>query len=120
MKTAKIVIISYIFALICGCGSRGSAPQSGQSDWVTTQIAQFQKAPVGNPPQSIWQYEYNGNIVYYIPSQCCDQFSQLYDADGKLLCAPDGGISGKGDGKCPEFFQLRKNEILIWRGPRAK
>ncbi len=78
----------------------------------------FKNEPVGNPPQSIWQYEYNGQTVYYVPPQCCDQFGQLYDASGTLLCAPDGGFTGRGDGKCPDFFKVRTNEVLIWKDSR--
>jgi hypothetical protein len=87
---------------------------------VSKQITEFQNVPVGNPPQSIWRYEYNGQTVYYLPAQCCDQFSQLYDAKGNLICAPDGGFSGTGDGKCPDFAKTRKNGIVIWRDSRSK
>jgi hypothetical protein len=87
---------------------------------VNARIAQFQKAPLGNPAQSIWKYEYKGQIVYYFPPQCCDQFSQVYDSGGSLLCAPDGGLTGSGDGKCPDFFKSAKNRIMIWQDTRSK
>ncbi len=83
-------------------------------------IAEFESEPVGNPPQSIWRYEYKSQIVYYVPAQCCDMFSTLYDADGEVICAPSGGIDGRGDGKCPDFNQERKNEMLIWEDPRQR
>jgi hypothetical protein len=92
----------------------------GIPDWLNKQISEFQDAPLGNPPQSIWQYEYKGSTVYYIPSQCCDQFSQLFDSNGILICAPDGGFSGRGDGKCLDFSQARKNKVLIWQDTRSK
>ena len=57
---------------------------------------------------------------YYVPPQCCDQFSTLYDADGAVICAPDGGITGRGDGKCPDFFQSRTNEKLFWEDSRTQ
>lgn len=88
--------------------------------WVNQLIAEFQSEPVGNPPQSIWSYEYNGQTVYYIPPQCCDQFSILYDSTGYIICAPDGGFTGRGDGQCPDFFQERKNECLIWQDSRQR
>jgi hypothetical protein len=43
----------------------------------------------------------------------------LYDAAGKSMCAPDGGFSGQGDGKCPDFFQASGNKKLIWKDTRA-
>lgn len=87
--------------------------------WVQNLISTLKKDPLGNPPQSIWQYEYNGQIVYYVPPQCCDQFSTLYDANGDVICAPDGGFTGAGDGKCISFFQDRKEEKLIWEDSRT-
>lgn len=87
-------------------------------DWINNLINKFEAEPLGNPPQSIWQYEYKSMIVYYIPPQCCDQFSVLYDKDGNIICAPDGGFTGTGDGRCANFFSERKNEKLIWKDKR--
>jgi len=94
--------------------------QSENFNWVNQLIKKFQSEPVGNPPQSIWRYEYKGEIVYYIPPQCCDQFSILYDANGNIICAPDGGFTGGGDGRCPDFFSERTNEKLVWKDTREK
>lgn len=97
---------------------------STQSDenptWVKNLIAKYENETVANPPQSIWRYEYNDATVYYIPEQCCDQFSVLYNAQGVVSCAPDGGLSGGGDGKCTDFFTKRKNEKLIWQDSRTR
>jgi hypothetical protein len=71
-----------------------------------------------NPPASVWQYEYNGQTVYYIPAKCCDIPSSLYDTNCKLICSPDGGFTGKGDGKCKDFAEKRTNEKLIWKDAR--
>jgi hypothetical protein len=88
--------------------------------WVNELIEKYENEPVGNPPQSIWQYEYKNQIVYYSPPQCCDQYSIRYDSSGTVLCAPDGGFTGGGDGKCPDFFQERKNGRLIWCDTRTR
>jgi len=32
-----------------------------------------------------------------------------------LLCAPSGGITGKGDGKCPDFNEKAGEGKLIWK-----
>lgn len=95
-----------------------AGPGNQNPPWLDTLIAEFQSEPVGNPPRSIYQYTYQGRTVYYVPAQCCDQFSTLYDAEGNVLCAPDGGITGMGDGRCPDFFSARTDEVLIWRDPR--
>ena len=118
----KLVFLVAMTLLLAGAGCAGartgSEHGSRQPVWVETLIDQFQRAPVGNPPQSIWRYEYHERVVYFVPAQCCDQYSQLYDANGTLLCAPDGGFGGSGDGRCPDFFTVRRNESLVWKDPR--
>jgi len=56
-------------------------------------------------------------VFYYITSDCCDQFNYLYDDKCNLICAPDGGLSGMGNGKCPNFNgQIEKT--LVWLDDR--
>lgn len=112
----RLVLLAVVAVSLLGCA--GSASQNGNPDWVNRLIAQFQSEPVGNPPQSIYRYDFNGNTVYYVPPQCCDQFSVLYDASGKVICAPDGGLTGRGDGRCADFSQAAKNKQLIWQDQR--
>ncbi len=113
-----IILFSILLPLFLISCAPSTSPD-GNPRWVQKLIATYQKDTVGNPPQSIWQYEYKDQTVYYVPPQCCDQFSKLYDANGKVICAPDGGFTGRGDGKCSDFFQVRKNEKLIWQDPRT-
>lgn len=82
--------------------------------FVDNLVAQFESGPVANPPGSIWRYTYRGQDVYYVPPYCCDIPGELYDSDGTFICAPDGGITGNGDGKCPDFFDERTGELRIW------
>lgn len=67
-----------------------------------------------DPPAKVYQYDYHGEKVYFFPSHCCDMPSALYNEYCEVLCLPDGGFSGSGDGKCPDFFSTRTNEKLIW------
>jgi hypothetical protein len=101
---------------LTGC----SSAQSSNPKWVNQLISTFKNEPVGNPPQSIWRYEYQGQDVYFIPAQCCDQYSKLFDSSGNLICAPDGGFIGKGDGRCPDFISIRADETLIWKDLRTR
>jgi hypothetical protein len=116
----KIVCFVATVAILLSAGCSQSIPPDHYPRWINELIGRFKNEPVGNPPQSIWQYEYRGEIVYYIPPQCCDQFSVLYDSYGNVTCAPDGGLGGSGDGRCPNFFTERKNEKLIWRDVRTR
>lgn len=116
--TARMLFVLLLSIAAVRCTDIGS-PNEREPDWLRQMILEFEIAPVGNPPQSIWKYEFNGQTVYYVPPQCCDQYGFLYSAEGKILCYPDGGFSGTGDGRCPDFRQKRMNEQLIWRDPRS-
>jgi hypothetical protein len=86
-------------------------------DCIENKIQNIQNAPVENPPKEVWLWEYNGVSYYYFTAACCDQFSELYDADCNLVCAPDGGFSGMGDGNCVPGI-LNATKTLIWKDPR--
>ncbi len=117
MPSGPLCCATLVCILLTGCASWES-PGRDNAPWLSGLIAEFQSEPVGNPPHAIYQYTYNGRIVYYVPPQCCDQFSTLYDADGIEICAPDGGFSGGGDGRCPDFFDQATDKVLIWEDPR--
>ena len=59
-------------------------------------------------------------MVYYQTGSCCDNFSNLYNEEGELIALPDGGITGKGDGRLHDFFQEREQEILVWMDVREQ
>lgn len=87
-------------------------------DWLQARIKLHQTQAVANPPISISQGLYQNKTVYYETSDCCDQFSSLYDENGSLICAPDGGLTGRGDGKCTDFEG--KMLKLVWQDPRNR
>jgi hypothetical protein len=91
---------------------------SGTPKSIEMKIKDISRDGVRNPPASVWQYNYQDQIVYYIPPHCCDIPSELFDANGNLICSPDGGFTGKGDNKCPDFFTTRTEEKLIWKDNR--
>jgi YHS domain-containing protein len=115
----KLNILASIIILLL-LSSCTQAAQSGNPAWVDHMIQQFESDPVTNPPLSVWKYEYIGQTVYFVPAHCCDIFSVVYDENGTMLCAPDGGLTGKGDGKCTDFFDKRTGEQLIWQDNRTR
>jgi hypothetical protein len=86
--------------------------------WLDDRIQKHLAAEPENPRTRILSYQYQGQTVYYEVLGCCDQFTTLYDDKGNVLCAPDGGITGRGDGKCPDFEKNRTAEQLVWQDPR--
>ncbi|MCT0206372.1 DUF6970 domain-containing protein [Synechococcus sp. CS-1332] len=100
-------------------GPAALASPAGPPPWLERLIRELKARPPGNPPQSVWRYRYRDQVVYYLPPQCCDQYSVLFDAEGRVIGAPDGGLTGGGDGRAGDFHQLRRQGLLLWRDPRG-
>ena len=87
---------------------------TGLPTCIKNKIDSFKAKDAHERPQKVVEYMYKGKKVYYVVMPCCDFFNEVYDATCKLLGSPDGGFTGKGDGKLPDFFSEAKNEKLIW------
>lgn len=109
--TARTLILSVALGAAC-------APPVEHPDWLSPVIAELEREPVANPPALIAEYEYKGQKVYYLPPRCCDVPSIVYGPTGTIICSADGGLTGKGDGRCPDFFAERTNERIVWRDAR--
>lgn len=84
---------------------------------IEREIRKIKRDGVRNPPAKVWQWTVDESTYYYITSDCCDQFNYLYDSNCNIVCSPDGGFSGGGDGKCPNFKgQIVKT--LVWEDGR--
>ena len=81
---------------------------------IKNKIDSFKVKEAHERPQKVVEYMYKGKKVYYVVMPCCDFFNEVYDENCKMLGSPDGGFTGKGDGKLPDFFTEAKNEKLIW------
>ncbi|MEJ7737844.1 MAG: hypothetical protein WKF97_10495 [Chitinophagaceae bacterium] len=85
---------------------------------VKIQIEQLKNQAKRNPAAEINEYIYKGRKVFLISAECCDQYNKLIDAKCNYICAPSGGLTGKGDGKCTDFLENAKHSRLIWKDPR--
>jgi hypothetical protein len=118
-RRALVSIVCAVFLWPLGCGKSSPTEPDTVPTWLQVLITQIEREPVTNPPSAIYSYRYRGETVYFRPSRCCDIMSVLYDRNGVVLCAPDGGIAGGGDGRCPDFFRTRSGERLIWQDSRG-
>jgi hypothetical protein len=126
-----IIMISIVAASCCsskknlaatGTESSGNTRDSSVvlPKCINKMIAEFTKAKVENPPRKIYSYNYQGKTVYYVTPPCCDFYSDLYDSDCNLIGHPDGGFTGKGDGKMPDFHSTKSGEKLVWEDKRKQ
>lgn len=88
--------------------------------WINNLIEKEINSPIANPPASLTRCNYKNKIVYYLPPRCCDIPSKLYNEKGDVICSPDGGFIGKGDGRCNDFFKKRTNCEIIWQDTRIE
>lgn len=85
---------------------------------IQQKINEIKAEPKWNPPAEVNEYLYNGKHVYLFSSNCCDQYTVLYDENCNPLCAPSGGLTGTGDNKCTDFLQKAKHIRLVWKDDR--
>lgn len=81
-------------------------------------LKQIQAYESGQAPRSLDVASFHGpdgRIVYLITPLCCDRLHPLYDAEARYICAPTGGFSGQGDGRCPAWARLAS----LWRQARV-
>jgi hypothetical protein len=118
----SILVTVAIALTACSAGAPigGPATNSPLPTAVTALIHELEAQPPTYPPAYVASYDYGGQVVYYVPPQCCDLFGDLYNAAGQIICHPDGGLAGRGDGSCPDFVTQRTNEKIIWRDLRTR
>jgi hypothetical protein len=111
----KHLVRSVVLLVLAGCGG---SPSDVVPPWLVGLIEEHASQPVANPPVQIVRQEYENGVFFYVPPRCCDVWSDLYDAEGALVCHPDGGITGRGDGQCPDLGELVREEV-VWRDTRG-
>jgi len=84
---------------------------------IQKRIDSYKKMDKSEQPRSVIEYVYKGKKVYYVNMHCCDFFNEVYDSEGVLIGHPDGGITGRGDGKLPDFNKEKSNERIVWTAP---
>jgi hypothetical protein len=112
----KVILIwlSFLSLLDTQCNKQKTETPS----CINRKIGQIKAEPKWNPAAEVNEYIYQGRHVYLFTSNCCDQYIMLYDGSCTYLCAPSGGIAGRGDGKCTDFYTMAKHVRLVWKDPR--
>lgn len=110
MKHTTLVLFSLLLFVSC---NKEDLPKDTPG-CISDKIEAIAEGDPWNPTAKIYSYQYNGETVYYFPAHCCDVPSKVYDSNCNLICSPDGGLTGSGDGLCNDFFSTRTDEKLIW------
>lgn len=115
MKIILITLLSLAFFSLNSCKKLDL--EQDVPNCIEKKIKSILNEPVRNPSAQVWKWQDDVNTYYYITSDCCDQFNYLYDDKCNVVCAPDGGFTGGGDGNCPTF-QGQLVKTLVWEDPR--
>lgn len=113
----KKILLVFIISSLTLASCKNADDNDSIPTCIEAKINSLKNSPVQNPPAKVWKWEVDGQTYFYITSDCCDQYNFLYSTNCEIICAPDGGFTGKGDGKCPAF----SNEItksLVWEDSR--
>ena len=86
-------------------------------DCIDVEIRRIQAEAPAKPPLEVWQWKVGEEVFYYITAPCCDQFTTLMNSNCERVCAPDGGITGQGDGNCPPGID-QAEKTLVWKDER--
>ena len=130
----RLFLVPIIIVLSCGSAKKNQSASKNEQQTETTsaekpgkdsipscireKINKFKGMQQHEQPQRVTEYTYKGKKVYYVTMPCCDFFNEVYDDKCNLMGAPDGGFTGKGDGKLPDFAQEAKNEKIIWEAKK--
>jgi hypothetical protein len=114
----KWMILTTLLTLVSLTKQCTKNKESGTPVCIQTKIDSIKNLPKWNPPAEVNEYSYNNKTVYLFSSNCCDQYNIAYDAACNYVCAPSGGFTGKGDGKCPDFESSAKFVRLVWKDDR--
>lgn len=123
----KYLLILLVFPVLAAseCGKKKKSKTSDSSQpvkdsipvCVRQMIDKATKEDPPNPPEQVDQYEYLGKTVFLVTAGCCDQYNTLYDDSCKVICAPSGGITGRGDRKCEDFSKTASHVKKVWSLP---
>jgi hypothetical protein len=109
----NLIFFSAIFFMSCATHKKAQAVNELPS-CLTTKIEAMSANPREGAPQSITRYIYKEHTVYYMLSSCCDKYNIVFDGDCNVLGFPDGGYTGKGDGKMPDFHKEATDGKVVW------
>jgi hypothetical protein len=103
-----------IFLLVCASMSLTGCETIDLPSDVPNCVKKLIRDSKGTP-QEIWKYQYKKETVYLVIPACCDKYISLYSSNCNFICAPSGGFTGKGDGKCPNFNDEATGRVMIWK-----
>ena len=115
----KLALCSVLFFMSCAAHKKVQEVKE-LPPCLETKIETMSANSREGVPQSITRYLYKGQTVYYMLSPCCDKYNIVFDSDCNILGFPDGGYTGRGDGKMPDFHKKAVKDKIVWEPDQVK
>jgi hypothetical protein len=109
-----------LFTLLAALGTLCQAEALAEENlppWLNVQISELNAHPKWHTEIAIWRVVYKNEDMYLFVSPCCDQYNNLYDRSGTMICSPTGGLTGRGDGNCSDAISPTTTVKVIWPQP---
>lgn len=121
-----ILIFACLFMLSCAHSKnvvkeeKESLMKDAMPECLINTIKEMSANPAEGSPLSVTRYDYKGKQVYYLVAPCCDKYNIVYDSICHVLGFPDGGFTGRGDGKMTDFKTEATNATVLWQPAQNK
>lgn len=112
----RILFIGLVLCIVIGC--KKAKTDASVPNCITEKINAILKKQKGSGPGFVNEYIYENKRVFHFAPYCCDAYGEVVDENCNFICAPDGGITGKGDGRCVYFFQTATFVKEVWKDTR--
>ena len=116
----KLLTVIFFIPWVISCASNkklatanDASPAIAMPACLQTIVNNMAEEPNG-AAQSVMAFTYKNQPVYYLVSPCCDKYNIVYDSACNILGYPDGGYTGKGDGKMVDFKKEAIDGKVVW------
>ncbi len=110
----KIITFAAVLFLFACAAHKKATDNVAIPSCLLSKIDSMTANPNEGSPQSVTSYSYHDKTVYYMKAPCCDKYNIVFDSVCNVLGYPDGGFTGKGDGKMPDFFKEATDGKVVW------
>ena len=117
-KSNSYLIVFFTLILVSCNAPKSLTATSVVPDCLQEKIKKMSADISEGTPVSITQFTYHGQKVYYMVAPCCDKFNIVFDSTCTILGYPDGGFTGRGDGKMINFAKDAIEPKVIWEAEK--
>ena len=110
----------FTLSVLTACAVQPKPVPVAAEGTASTPAARLPTRDLSRVNGNVVRHVIGGQVYYYVRSPCCDLHNYLFASDGSYVCAPDGGFTGRGDGKCPAGIRIDHSDEVVVPNPFYK